>query len=1121
MRSKLLVSLLAISTLMVVGCDSETDTVVAPPTGVDPPPSGVDGGMMEPDDPPSGMMAGMGAGTMAGMMAGMTVDIGGMGGTPPNPSTDCDAYSYRNETYNCSEFDRCGDDPDPVVASICAKCYSELDPPNPGWATQPCNNAETLCEDGEDNDGDTYVDCADQDCPNYPCPPIDDGIDCSAPGACQEYPACNADPACRVAVESCMSCHNYATTGNDYSGSGITNPHPFGSASQIRCTQCHGGNGQANGKGQAHVPPPPQIGDRQYQVINAEAAFNRITLAGMDRFGPYPSNGAGNCPDDTCTGLDYLQFVNPGDLRVVAVNKGCGGQACHAGEHAEWVPRSTIGTTNGFFAGTRFMTGQASTEAKNEQYRNEGYALSDTAPRPVSNPNYNPNDREIGEVGSLSAQQEYAQFNGPMYNNNNYLAANLNNDQQDENVGTLETGERIGRVNNGSNLSRLIDEQVMITCGNCHLYSAGDNNRYADFRSSGCSACHMQYSMDGRSRSSDRNVNKLEPANPDQIAPGERAHISDHIIRNVSKVSNGIIVRGITDEACVGCHQGSNRTVLQYWGIRLDQNADLANNLQYPANPQNFTNTADDPRIFDQAVQNNTFNGRNANQYILIEDYDDDGLDDTPPDVHYEAQLGCIDCHGSRDLHGGVAGDPTSGKIQSRQDQGTKITCESCHGTIEAYAQYSDCRDYLDQPQTCATDKNGNALRNVTRDPQGNFWLRSRIFGEVHYVPQTYDLVSQNNKTHPITGNLLYSPKANFAMGRITGVAGYGPIQANLTPTIGFSHTDNLDCVSCHASWTNNCIGCHLKNQYDVNPNNNFFSNITGEKILLFEDSADFVYQSPIPTYLGINSKGYITQIDPAEKMFYRYEDLNGDLSDVFAFSDYLGFGNNPGNPGANPFPALAMNQMSPHSVRGRLKPTDNAEGLRYCVACHNTVEGWAEYGANYVAFVDAYTAAIANNNFADINFNELQVQIGQNTSNDLNSPFFVHMVAGLGTALFLFDANGCPVNPLDARADRADPADGNEDGICNNQSPADNFANLAQNVAYDLDRIVEATGVSNAASIHPMIQQRGPYRDGNNRMMSGPLNADLINRLTNPDPAQQGILLDTYLDSNGILITP
>ena len=36
-----------------------------------------------------------------------------------------------------------------------------------------------------------------------------------------------------------------------------------------------------------------------------------------------------------------------GRCKVVVV-----GLVCHVGEHAEWVPRSNIATTNGFFSGT-------------------------------------------------------------------------------------------------------------------------------------------------------------------------------------------------------------------------------------------------------------------------------------------------------------------------------------------------------------------------------------------------------------------------------------------------------------------------------------------------------------------------------------------------------------------------------------------------------------------------------------------------------------------------------------------------------------------------------------------------------------------------------------------------
>jgi hypothetical protein len=1051
----------------------------------DPPPiqAGDNAGNDEPYMPP------MNGGTPVGGTPVAGVDVQP---TPIEVPANCNEYEQNGAVYNCQlvEQSRCTPEGsrDPGLFA-CAECYQQNG--FPGLANQPCIE---ICNDGIDNDLDNLADCDDNDCmynPNY----------CEVPMGGNVPPP----PPPPEEADGCMFCHN-GSDQNDYAGNGITNPHPFPPADKIPCTGCHGGDPAGRTKEQAHVPVHPKIGDRLNQINDPAAFFNRVTLAGIDKLQPstYPSNGNGGCENDVCTNLDYLQFVNPGDLRVVSQGNGCG--TCHGNEHGAWVAGSVIGTTNGFFSGTRYMVGAENRIPDYRGYEDEGNALSGSAPRDVENKTYNPVARIIGEVGRLVEQPEIAQYNGVMFNNNSYNAANLPNDIDNTDI------NRPNRVSQDSYLEKLIDEQVSITCGNCHLYSAGNNDRYGDFRSSGCTSCHMQYSLDGRSRSTDPNVPKNEPANPDAIAPGERAHISDHIIRNVSKNVNGVIVRGITDNACVGCHQGSNRTVLQFWGIRLDQNKDLTNNLQYPANPDTFVNTENDRRLFDPAVNNNTFNGRDFEQYILEEDYDGDGLDDTPPDVHYENGMGCIDCHSSRDLHGGTAGDvASSGKIMSRQDQATAITCESCHGTIEDYAPTVDCTDYQKQNAQCVTDRFNNPLRHVTRDAEGNFWLISRVYGDRHYVPQTRDLVYNNQKDHPETGQLLYSPKAAYAMGRIGDQVGSGPIQND--PNLysqGFSHTDDLDCSSCHASWTNNCIGCHLANAYDANPNNYFFSNITGERILLAEDEATFVYQNPVFTYLGINSKGYVTQISPAEKMFYRYKDLNGNFSDTFAFSDRLGEGNNPARLGRNDFPALAMNQMAPHSIRGRLEPNGGNEGLRYCVTCHLNTDSINNQGDDYIAFRDAYL----NNDF-DTVFNDFQdtliADIGLNTGNQNNSPFFVHMVAGLGTGLFLFDANGCPINPIDERDDRADP---NATNKCNNQSPQDNFNNdNFDNVAFDLDRIVEVDGTSNSSSIHPNIQQRGPRRQGNNYMMSGPLNSTLLYKLADP---VEGIILDSWLDADG-----
>ncbi|HEY5602861.1 MAG TPA: Ig-like domain-containing protein [Gammaproteobacteria bacterium] len=905
------------------------------------------------------------------------------------------------------------------------------------------------------------------------------------------------------AAETCMSCHN-GSTRNDYAGGGLVNPHPFAGADNIYCTDCHGGNGQGAGKEGSHVPPPPAMATDQQLINDPVAYFNRLTLAGIDKYPDYTVNGV------TYTALDFLQFINPGDLRVVSLGRSCG--ECHD-NHADWVSRNVLATETGIFSGSTYAAGIDNSIAEHRGLYQD--TAADLGFRSVSNPQFNPFTTAIGGIGRLNEVPVISQYNGqttsgiPLVQggvlNNFYNAANLANDLY---TAAEENGAKTNRVRANSALAALYHEQIAFTCGDCHLGSAGANNRFGDFRSSGCTACHMAYSPDGRSRSNDPNVNRLEPANPDAIAAPERPHVRMHIIQNVAKtLPDGSFVTGIQDMACAGCHQGSNRTVLQYWGIRLDQNADLVNNFQYPANPNRFVNTAQDTRLFDPAVNNNTFNGRNANQYIAFEDYDGDARDDTPADIHHEAGLGCIDCHGSRDLHGGSVAEPDSGGIMSRQDQVTAISCSNCHGSIAAYASTQSCLTYDDIEAECAMDSKGNSLRHVTRDPSGNFFLKSRVDGSRHYIPQTRDTIINNNKINPISNQLVYSAKASYAMGRADGdiATGTGPIQNNpQLYTNGFSHTDSMDCVSCHAAWTNNCIGCHLGGEFDNNPNNFRFSNITGQRIAYNQTAADFTYITPIPFTLGVSSENKITQMSPAEKTFYRFFDGNNE-SQVFVFSDRNGDGNNPDTAGRNAAPASSHNVMMPHSIRGKV--TANNEGPRYCVACHLNQAQLANFNANN-QYTDFFNN-MANNNFAGLDFNLLQQHIGQNTGNQLNSPYFVHMAAGLGTGLFLFDETGCPVNPLDNNANRH---------YCPNGAPAANFnANTVNNVAvYNLDRIVEATGISNASNNHPMKNPGagGNYRGGSlNQNMSGPLGGAYLQKLANPN---LGLILDSWLDANG-----
>ena len=158
-----------------------------------------------------------------------------------------------------------------------------------------------------------------------------------------------------------------------------------------------------------------------------------------------------------------------------------------------------------------------------------------------------------------------------------------------------------------------------------------------------------------------------------------------------------------------------------------------------------------------------------------------------------------------------------------------------------------------------------------------------------------------------------------------------------------------------------------------------------------------------------------------------------------------------------------------------------------------------AAYGTEYTSFKNAMEAG----DWGALNFPLLQQHIGQNPGNQLDSPLWVHMVAGLGSGLYLFDENGCAVNPLDDNDDRYG---------CNGNAPADNF-NPA-NVAFNLDRLVETNGQPNSSSNHPLLNGPTTLRTGAyNTNMAGPLGSDLVRKLTDPTT---GIVLDSWIDADG-----
>lgn len=922
------------------------------------------------------------------------------------------------------------------------------------------------------------------------CCECDPGLFCAPEVPCD----IGDDPLPDQEASTCMTCHN-GSEREDYIGTGMQNPHPFAGARFISCVTCHGGDPTATSPEDAHIPRPIEILDNLQLANDAVSYQHYLTHTGVEDMGNYQVGA------QTFEPIDWLQFVNPGAVAVVERGRGCATSGCHT-ELGEWMATSVMTTAAGMASAIADASGAANAFPERVDWYSD--TAADYGFRAAVDPAFALTDDPFGPVGSILRLPEKAAYQvGDIFNNPLYESGGLADDVVAASDGTVHQGQLL----TGSPLHDLLVVGTSQACGHCHLSGRGRNRSAGDFRSSGCSACHMDYDLVGRSQSRDPNVQIDEPINPDAIRAPENAHPTAHLIVSAAEVlPSGEVVRGVDDRTCGTCHRQSHDTMLEFSGIRVDQHEDVVNQRQHPADPVNFQNSANEQRLFDPGQQNQTYQGMNVNQLLPFEDYDADGRDDTPADIHHERGLSCIDCHGGSDAHNGAPGDALSGALFSRARQAVAIACESCHGDIEQYAATTPCRNTLDEDSQCVVDRRGNALEHVFRDESGDYWLRSRQVGRLHYIAQTRDVVVDSGRLHPVTGLAVYNARASYAMGRADGDpdTGIGPQQGDGSlVTAGFSHSDRMDCVSCHASWNNQRFGEFLELYYDANPQNFFISPIDGQRTALFAPDRQFIYASPIPFFLGVGSRGLVTQTGPEIQLLFQQEqDLNGNSSRVFAFTDRRGNGNNPGYDGRGPFAALGHGPVMAHTIRGR--PNESFEGARQCVACHLNSEQMNEFGVAYGAFIDSMN----NAQVGDLDFNMLQTHIGRNTGNELNSPIFVHMAAGLGTGLWYFDADGCPVNPGDDNRDHV---------TCNGSAPADIFD--PARVVFALDQPGSWTGVANASNHQPAASAArtndiAALRDGaHNPAMPGPLGASLSQKLADPNA---GLILDSWIDANG-----
>jgi hypothetical protein len=305
---------------------------------------------------------------------------------------------------------------------------------------------------------------------------------------------------------------------------------------------------------------------------------------------------------------------------------------------------------------------------------------------------------------------------------------------------------------------------ILKGCPSCHLGVFGgglDPANRGNFRSTGCAACHVVYAEDGRSKSGDPVIDHSYPAHPE-------AHV---------------LTSAIPDYQCEHCHYRGNRVGPAYKGWRERPGRSRDTNVE--GSERNASPIHTRPEGF----------------FIIDEDTTNDH-DETPPDIHFQRGVACVDCHQARDVHG-------DGYIHTTMDLEMGIECVDCHGTFDA--------PIAERDGTFRTSA-GDVLRNVSRR-EGRLSMRSLVDGTEHPLTQIVAL------------------EQNAALDEAHDEDKHG----------------ELECYACHTAWSMNCYGCHMTVDLRSSSTNPLDGKSTPGKV---SGSQDVVTLENL--HLGINSDGKI-----------------------------------------------------------------------------------------------------------------------------------------------------------------------------------------------------------------------------------------------------------------------
>ncbi len=470
-------------------------------------------------------------------------------------------------------------------------------------------------------------------------------------------------------------------------------------AQGLTCTSCHGGNPAATTSKDAHVQPrfPKEWGCKNGECSSKNPERSATLLEKESR--------------------DFVRFINPGDFRVIAQT--CG--TCHK-EETENSPRSMM-------AHGAMLWGAA-------LYNNGSFPLKDTR----FGESYN-EDGQPQALFQLPAptrdQQAFKGFLSSLYpaprweltQPGNILRVFERGGKRRLEVGNPDREEEPGKPDKGLSPRGLgtnnRTDPVYLGIQKTRLHDPtlnylGSNDHAGDYRSAGCTACHVIYANDtsadaaghyapagnqGFSQSADKNIPKNQPGHP----------IKHQFTSNIPTTQ------------CMTCHMhpGTNMVATYLGQTWWDNESD--GKSMYPQDHQKEPTQAEEAKMlrvnpegaslrglwsdlvflqntgtadFNSKLKNVQFADSHGHGWMFKNVYKKDKkgnlLDkadrvvapDDPEkfkkavhlqDIHLEKGMHCADCHFQQDSHG-------TGILYNEGRAAVEIGCVDCHGSLKEEA---------------------------------------------------------------------------------------------------------------------------------------------------------------------------------------------------------------------------------------------------------------------------------------------------------------------------------------------------------------------------------------------------------------------------------------------------